>query len=223
MNLDLKTELIILDNGSVEAGTLDYLSSLRKKGIKVLRDPSEFNFSRLINMGAREASGDLLLLLNNDVVLDHSSSLTDLVADAIKPSVGAVGVKLLFPDGTVQHAGVSVPSLGSAGHMLRGVENDAGKFPALQGTWPVEAVTGAFLVVERLKFNLVGGFDEELAVGLNDIDFCLKLSALGLTNYVNCDFSGTHAESASRGSALRGQNLSRAILEIVTFRLRWIK
>jgi GT2 family glycosyltransferase len=199
------------------------LSSIRKKGIKVLRDPSRFNFSRLINIGAREASGDLFLLLNNDVVLDHCSSLEDLVAAAINPSVGAVGIKLLFPQGTVQHAGVSVPSLGSAGHMLRGVENDASRFPALEGIWPVEAVTGAFLMVERLKFNLVGGLDEELAVGLNDIDFCLKLSAMGLTNYVNCDFSGTHAESASRGSVLRGHSLSRAMVEIVTFRLRWIK
>jgi GT2 family glycosyltransferase len=214
-------ELVILDNGSKELETLDYLDSLDRTGAVIVRDPGEFNFAKLINRGVEESSGSFCVILNNDVVVKDSSWLTKAIAVASRNGVGAVGFKLLYADGRVQHSGVTIGYRGSAGHFFRGQDNAVDKFPGLSGVWPVEAVTGACMVVEVAKFRLAQGMDEKLAVGLNDVDFCLRLGRLGLTNYVLCESEIVHLESASRGLGFTCETLPRAIAEIAHFRNTW--
>jgi GT2 family glycosyltransferase len=216
-----RLELIVLDNGSKEPETLDYLDTLSRGVAVVLREPGEFNFAKLINLGVQVSSGSICVILNNDIVVNDPSWLSKAVSVASRKGVGAVGFKLLYADGRVQHSGVTIGYRGSAGHFFRGQDNNADKSPSLDGVWPVEAVTGACLVVEVAKFRLAQGMDEKLAVGLNDVDFCLRLGRLGLTNYVLCDSEIFHVESASRGTGFTYETLPRALEEIVHFRRTW--
>jgi len=211
-------EVLVIDNDSTEADAVQLLDQLTQtRGIRVLRVPGPFNFSAMNNLGAEEASGKILALLNNDVAVRHSGWLSEMVGHALCPEIGAVGAKLLYEDGTIQHAGV-VTGIGDvAGHLYRG----AAETPMLQMR-SVAAVTAACLVLRREVFLSVGGFDAaELPVSYNDVDLCLKLRARGLrvvfTPYAVLD----HFESLSRGDDLRPEHLARARQEAVTMQRRW--
>jgi GT2 family glycosyltransferase len=196
-------ELIVIDNGSVRAEALAHLETLASApNVRVLRRPGPFNFSAICNSGAREARYPFLLFLNDDVEALAPDWLGRLLHFAAAPEVGAVGAKLLYPDGRLQHGGVVLGLDGFAGHVQRAAgADDPGYLGML--AWPreVAAVTGACLAVEARKFFEVGGFDEErLPIEYNDIDLCLRLAERGYTSVFEPRARLMHRESASRGA-----------------------
>jgi O-antigen biosynthesis protein len=199
--------LIIVDNDSRDVETLDYLAGLgggprgMAAAVTVHRVPGPFNFSQLCNAGARLAMSPYLAFLNNDTTVVMPSWLSRMQVHAARPGVGAVGAKLLFPSGQVQHAGVVLGINGIAGHFESGLAgDDPGVFGRLCGPHEVTAVTGACLMIGRERFLAAGGFDEVgFPIELNDIDLCLRLREMGLVNMLAGDVLLTHHESASRG------------------------
>lgn len=180
-------EILIVDNGSDETDAIQYLDGLRALSgelegrIRILGYPEPFNYSAMNNMAAREARGDYLLMLNNDTAALHPEWLDAMMEHAQRPEVGVVGAKLLYPDGTVQHAGVILGIKGPAEHPFIGRKaTEPGYFARLQVDQDLSAVTGACLLVRRSIFEAVGGLDQaELAVSYSDIDLCLKVRAQG--------------------------------------------
>jgi O-antigen biosynthesis protein len=205
-------EIVVVDNDSVEERTARTLSRLcaRDSRLSVAPSPGAFNFSALCNFGAQKLSCDFLLFLNNDTEVLQADWLDNLVAIAGRPDVGAVGAKLLYPTGRVQHAGVVLGMGGVAGHFGEGQAADApGWLGTLQAPHEASAVTAACLMVERRKFDAIGGFDAlNLPVELNDIDLCLRLGEQGWGAICDCRTRLVHHESASRGGgALRPQSV----------------
>ncbi len=217
-------EVIVVDNDSIEARTLALLQALQAKDarLKVLHTRGPFNFSALCNAGARTARGDFLVFLNNDTEIVTPDWIERLLYFAIAPDVGAVGAKLLYPRGRVQHAGVLLGMGGVAGHYGAGVsESDRGWMNRNVCPHEVSAVTGACMMIERRKFDDVGGFDEiNLPVELNDVDLCLRLTARGWRSICNTQAILTHHQSASRkGGSLRLQSVHHR--ERCAFYARW--
>ncbi len=203
-------EIVIVDNGSVEDETRQYLESTPHR---VIRDDLPFNFSRLNNLAAREATGDLLLLLNNDTEPISPGWMRAMVEHAMRPEVGAVGAKLLFQSGKVQHAGVVLGIGGVAGHSHKYFAGDAaGSFQALNMLRNYSAVTAACLMLRKSVFDEVGGFDEEhLAVAFNDVDFCLRIRDKGYLIVWTPYALVTHYESESRGYDLNPSEIDYMI------------
>jgi GT2 family glycosyltransferase len=194
-------ELVILDNGSVAPEAVAYLDDLRKRaGITVVRHDAPFNFSELNNIGARAATGELLLFLNDDTEILQADWLERLGGYAQLPHVGAVGAKLLYPGGRqVQHAGILNLQDGP-GHAFLHQDCDSPGYymrNLLEYNWL--AVTGACLMVERSKFAAVGGFAECLPVAYNDVDLCMRLHDAGHYNVAVQAVRLIHHESVSRG------------------------
>lgn len=194
-------EIVILDNGSAAPETLAYLDDLRTRTqISVVRHDAPFNFSELNNIGAKTAHGELLLFLNDDTEVLQADWLERLGGYAQLPHVGAVGAKLLYPGGRqVQHAGILNLEDGPGHAFLRLDPDSPGYYMRnlLEYNWI--AVTGACLMMERKKFQAVGGFAECLPVAYNDIDLCLRLVDAGYFNVVVQAVRLVHHESASRG------------------------
>jgi GT2 family glycosyltransferase len=175
-------EIIVVDNASSDSRTLAYLERLPHR---VIRYPGPFNFSQLNNLAAREAGGNHLLFLNNDTEVIASGWLEAMLEHSQRPEVGAVGAKLLYPDGTIQHAGMGLKPSHIALHLhrFRG-PNEHGYHGLADVIRNLNAVTGACLMTKASLFNEVGGFDETLPLTYNDVDLCLKLRARGyLTVY----------------------------------------
>lgn len=216
-------EIIVIDNDSDDAATAEYLEQLRGNGVTVLRHPGPFNFSAMNNRAAKLASGELLCLLNNDIEMENSSWLEAMVRHAIRPGTGAVGALLKYPDGTVQHAGVSVGTGDAAGHVYRGIAvGDAGHRNMHRLTHEVTAVTAACMVIRKETFLEVGGFDEtDLKVAFNDVDLCLKLSQRGYRNIFAGEACLTHHESKSRGSDFSEANHARYLRELAHLQAKW--
>jgi GT2 family glycosyltransferase len=191
-------ELVVVDNGTSEPESVAYLAELGRRH-RVLRDDSPFNWSAINNRGVRAVAGTVLLFLNNDIEVVDPEWLDALVEHAVRPEVGAVGAKLLFPGGAIQHAGVVLGIGGVGGHAFKHLPGDtAGYFGQAAAIRDVSAVTGACLMVRRDAFDEVGGFDERLRVAFNDIDFCLKLRARGYLNVYTPYSTLVHHESATR-------------------------
>jgi O-antigen biosynthesis protein len=194
--------ILIVDNDSKEPETLDYLRRLEgNPKVGILRMAGPFNFSRLCNAGASAAASPFLVFLNNDTTIMNGDWLERLKAHAARPDVGAVGAKLLFPSGAVQHAGVTIGLHGLSGHFEAGSDPaDPGVFGRLGRAHQVSAVTGACLMIQRDRFMNAGGFDElGFPIDLNDIDLCLRLLEAGYRNVLVGDCTIVHHESASRG------------------------
>lgn len=174
-------EIIIVDNGSDEPATIEFLEELSKiEQIKVIYYPVPFNFSRINNHALKHARGSVLLFLNNDTEVISPDWLEEMVSHIVKPEVGAVGAKLYYPNDTIQHAGVILGIGDVAGHAFRHFErNSTGYFARTMLTQELSAVTGACLMVKREVFEEVGGFDEQLAVAFNDVDLCIKIRQKG--------------------------------------------
>jgi O-antigen biosynthesis protein len=197
-----RLEIVIVDNGSTAKDALALLRDLRTRSrFIVLERPGPFNFSALSNDGAAATQAPMLLFLNNDIAMLKSDWLKPLVRWAMRPEVGVVGAKLLFPNRRIQHAGVVVGFGGIAGHLYRRSPSDhAGYRDRLAVPHEVAAVTGACVAIERAKFEMVGGFDaENVAVDLSDIDLCLRIGERGLTNIWTPESVLIHRQSASRG------------------------
>jgi GT2 family glycosyltransferase len=214
-------EIIIVDNGSRAAETRAYLDKVAGLGVKVLRDDSPFNYAALNNRAAAQASGQVLLLLNNDIKVIHGDWLTEMVGHALRADVGAVGAKLYFPDDTIQHAGVVIGLGGVAGHLHHGVAR-ADSRAELHLLREVSAVTAACLATRAEVFRAVGGFDaDRLAVAFNDVDLCLKIRRLGLKILWTPFAELYHFESASRGSDLAPDKIERFRTEHRAMQALW--
>ncbi len=195
-------EVLIVDNGSTASDALALLAALEPNPrVRLLRRPGPFNYSALNNMAARLAKGEVLLLLNNDTDVLSPSWLGEMVAHAIRPDVGAVGTKLLYPDGRVQHAGVVLGNPTMITHQLRlSARDDPGPQGELALARTVLAVTAACLALRKSVFWEVGGLDEaNLAVAFNDVDLCLRLQDHGYRVVWTPFAEMLHLESASRG------------------------
>ncbi|NDL62309.1 glycosyltransferase [Enterobacteriales bacterium SAP-6] len=194
-------ELVIVDNGSVDAGTLVYLDQLkRNKKVKLVRHDMPFNFSQLINVGVANAKGDLLLLLNDDTEALHDGWLERMAGYAQLAHIGAVGAKLLYGDGaSLQHMGVLNLNDGPMHAYMRQPKDIPGYFMRNQVDYNWLAVTGACLMIERKKYLSIGGFDETFPVAYNDVDVCMSLVEAGLYNVVCQGATLIHHESISRG------------------------
>ena len=194
-------ELILADNGSVERATARFLATLGDPRVHRIRWNHPFHFSRLNNEAARHARGDLLLFLNNDITVQQDDWLADLAGYAQLPEVGAVGARLLYPDGSLQHGGVVIGLKGLAGHAFARWRPEYGATPfgPPEATRNWSAVTGACLLMRREVFDRVGGFDEGLAVSGGDIALCLAARRLGLRVVNVGHVALVHHESQSRG------------------------
>lgn len=217
-------DLIIVDNGSQKAETLEYFAEIQKDDrITVLRDDEPFNFSRLNNLAVTEAKGPLLLLLNNDIEPIDDGWLEEMVRQLQRPGVGAVGAKLYYPNDTVQHVGVTTGIGGVAGHFDKHLPREApGYFSRAQLIHNVTATTAACLLTTKKIYKQIGGMNEnELKVAFNDVDFCLKIRAAGhrivLTPYAEL----YHHESVSRGLEDTAEKRDRFRGEMLWMRNKW--
>ncbi|MEA5424252.1 glycosyltransferase [Synechococcus sp. CCY9202] len=217
----LHCRVTIVDNGSQEPATQTLLADWTARlgpGLRVMADPGPFNWSRLNNRAARPSQADLLLFLNNDVEAIRPGWLEAMAGQALRPAIGCVGAVLTYPDGSLQHAGIVVGMAGGADHAYRGLGVE---HPVHRGrssfltNWG--AVTGACLMVRRELFLRHGGFDERLPVEFNDVDFCLRLDAVGYRHVVTPEAVLLHRESQSRDA--QGSTTAAAALERV--RRRW--
>jgi len=218
-------EFIIIDNGSKEEATATWLKNLEKRWpkTKIIRDDGPFNYARLNNSAVAHASGEYLLLCNNDLQVISADWLEQLVSFASLPNVGGVGARLLYPNGTVQHAGVVTGINGVAGHAFKYFPRcDVGYFNGAILPRTVSGCTAACLMMRRENFSKVGGFDEQgLAIAFNDVDLCLKLGAAGL-RIIYCPYAELfHHESASRGLETTPEKFMRFEGEVVTMKKRW--
>ncbi len=192
-------EIIVLDNDSAEPRTLKYLEAIARRW-RVYRYPGPFNFSAINNFGATHARGEYLLFLNDDTQVVRSEWLTAMLEHAQRPEVGAVGAKLLYPDGRVQHAGVVLGIGGVAGHAFRYVPDEALRHLGFADcVRNCSAVTAACMMVPRRAFAEVDGFDERFRMAFNDVDFCLRLRERGYLIVYTPLAVLYHHESATRG------------------------
>ncbi len=223
VTIGVEPEIIVADNGSVKPETKAYLRRLELTGTAtVIPCPGPFNFSRINNDARRHAAGSILVFLNDDTRIVSPDWLVELASMAARPEIGAVGGLLLYPDGTVQHAGVLLGIRGIADHAFRHESGDAaGYMDLLRCRREVSAVTGACLAVSAAHFDSVAGFDETLAVTANDMDLCLRLRARGLINIWSPWCVVEHAESKSRGVDSTDAALERQGQETLVFTRRW--
>jgi len=217
-------EIIILDNDSQEEATKAYFSVLsRRADVRIVPAPGPFNYPRLINLGASLARGEILMTLNNDIEAFEPDWLSEMVSQVLRPGVGLVGCLLLYPDGSVQHAGVIIGLSGVAGHMYaEAAADDPGYAGRIHATQDLSAVTGACHVMRKSLFDRLGGLDERhLAVAYNDIDFCLRVREAGLRVIYTPHARLLHRHSASRGSDVRPDRLASFTWEREYMRTRW--
>ncbi|WP_456381009.1 glycosyltransferase [Thiolapillus sp.] len=217
-------EIIIIDNGSRCEETQEYLLELQQtQGIKIIRDDGEFNFSSLNNKGVAAASGEIVALVNNDVEVISPGWMTEMVSQACRPEIGAVGCRLIYPDNTLQHAGIILGLGGLAAYSHRCIPKESpGYFGRAMLLQSISAVTAACLFVRRNVYMEVGGMDEDnLAVAYNDVDFCLRLREAGYRNIFTPYAELTHFESKSRGLEDTPEKQERLRKEYAYMRNRW--
>ncbi len=221
-------EIIIVENNSTEEEIFAYYRQLteQEERVRVITYRGDFNYSAVNNLGVREASGEYILLLNNDTQVITVNWLEELLMYAQREDVGAAGAKLYYGNKTIQHAGVVI-GLGAhrtAGHTHYGQSREnLGYMGRLCYAQNVSAVTGACLMVKRSLYEEAGGLDEGFAVSLNDVDFCLKLRKMGYLNVFTPFAELYHYESISRGLDDQGEKARRYEAESALFREKWKK
>jgi GT2 family glycosyltransferase len=196
-----RVELVLVDNESAEPETAALLDRLAQRpGVRVLSHPGAFNWSAINNRAVTDATGDVLLFVNNDIEARRPGWMAVMLEHAVRAEVGAVGARLVYPDGSTQHVG-TVLGLGVvAAHVMAGVpRGDPGYLALGWLTRDVSSVTGACLMCRREVFERVGGFDERLRVACSDTDFCLKLADAGLRVVLAAQAELVHHESKTRG------------------------
>lgn len=223
---DLRYEIIVVDNGSSQENRvrLEALFETVRENkaagpVRLLYhyEPMEFHFSEMCNLGAGKASGELLLFLNDDVELVDTGCLRGMAQMALRPFTGAVGLKLLYPDGKetrrIQHAGITNLPMGPVHKLQFCSDEEVYAFGRNRGRQNVLAVTAACLMVEKEKFLEAGGFAKELQVAFNDVDLCFRLYELDYENVCRCDSFAYHNESYSRGDDEAPEKLERLLRE----------
>ena len=220
-------EIIVVENNSKEPATFRCYERLQKehKNLKVVTwKGTGFNYSALNNFGAKYAEGEYLLLLNNDTEVISPSWLEEMVMYAQQKRVGCVGVKLIYPDNTIQHAGIGFGFLTLAAHMHKNFPvGHPGYMGRLVYAQDVYAVTAACLMVRKEVYDEVKGLDESFAVAFNDVDFCVRVREAGYTNVFTPFAQLYHYESKSRGLDENPVKRKRFISEVDRFQKRWAK
>ena len=208
-----EVDFVLVDNGSVQPETKTLLERLADRSdVVVLPDGRPFNWSELNNAAAAVATGDVFLFLNNDIEAHVPGWVDILAAQAMRPQVGVVGARLLYPDRRLQHCGVVVGMGGAADHVLAGLEVDrTGYLHMATSTRECAAVTGACLATRRSVYEALGGFDDALGVDLNDIDYCLRAQRNGLKVIYDATAELIHHESPSRGFAGGARDIKKFI------------
>lgn len=193
-------EVLVVDNGSEQQATREYYASLSAEHrVRIVDYPGSFNYSTANNLGVRQSSSDLLLFLNNDTEILECDWLEEMARWAGRPRVGAVGAKLLYPGGTIQHAGVIVGT-GLASSVFSGArEGEMGPFGSADWYRNYLAVAGACLMMRREVFTEIGGFDERYELAYGDVELCMRAVAHGYRNVYTPFARLRHHESASRG------------------------
>lgn len=218
-------EFIIVENNSTEQETFVYYKELEKRqNVHILYYEGEFNYSKINNFGAANTKGDYFLLLNNDTELISPDGLENMLHICMREDVGIVGAKLCYDDDTIQHAGVILGFGGMAGHAFIGSSRyDVGYGNRIVCTQDLSAVTAACMMVKREVYEAVGGLTEEFQVAFNDIDFCMKVRALGKLVVYTPYAELYHYESKSRGLEDTPEKVERFNSEVARFIERWNK
>ncbi len=216
-------EILLVDNNSDDFETLEYMASLQSNNkIKILSYNKPFNYSKINNYAAKHAQGDILLLLNNDVEAIESGWFEEMLAIAVRKEVGCVGAKLLYPDGTIQHAGVIMGLGGYAAHSHRGYEGSAAGYAnRLNVRQNLSAVTAACLMVKKSVYQDLSGLDEDFEVAYNDVDFCLRVQRAGYRNVFTPFAKLIHHESKTRGQDTGASAVKRFSKEKALLLSRW--
>lgn len=217
-------EIIIIENNSTESETFAYYRELQKRSnVKVITWKEGFNYSAINNFGEKEASGDYLLFLNNDVEVINPRWMEEMLGNCQRPEVGITGAKLYYPDDTIQHAGTIIGIGGIAGHaFLNMPRSRTGYLHKASIQMNLSAVTAACMMMKRSVFEQLGGFEEKLTVAFNDVDLCLRTVQAGYLVVYNPKVELYHYESKSRGSEDNEEKVRRFQREIEFMRSRWI-
>ena len=217
--------VVLVDNESATPEAVEFCrEAALNPRVVVMRIDEPFNYSRLNNLAAREHPADYYVFLNNDVFLDQKDWLRVLMGEALAdPKVGIVGPKLIYPDGTVQHAGVVLGVGGIADHAFRGIPGDhPGYLYRARCAQQYSAVTAACMLCRADAFMDVGGFDEhDLKVAFNDVDLCLKIGNRGWRVIWTPDLVAEHHESLSRGDDMSPAKAERFFYENHVMLERW--
>lgn len=217
-------EVLIIENNSTEPETFAYYEALQREHerVRIIRWEKAFHYAAMHNQAVMEAKGEYLLFLNNDVEIRNAGWMEEMLSHCQREEVGAVGAKLYYPDGTIQHAGVVIGFGGVAGHLFAGTGGDQeGYMAALVSVRQVSAVTAACMMTKKTLYRQVNGMDESFQVAYNDVDYCLKLRAMEkeivFTPYARL----THFESKSRGLEDTPQKKKRLMREAKHFAAKW--
>jgi len=216
-------EVIILSNNSVEKETFEYFNELsRYEKIKIVEYNVEFNYSKINNYAVLHSKGDILVFVNNDVEIISENWLCEMIQHNLRKDIGVVGAKLYYENDTIQHAGVILGIGGVAGHAHKYFhKNEDGYFGRLKLIQNFSAMTAALMSVRRDIFEEVGGFEEELSVAFNDIDFSLKVMQKGYRNLWTPYIQAYHYESISRGKEDTPEKVNRFNKEVAYMKKKW--
>ena len=217
-------EVLILDNDSQESETANLFDELSKDPrVRILSMPGAYNYARINNLGAAQATGEILVFMNNDIEVIGVGWLCEMVSHALRPDVGCVGAKLLYADRYLQHAGIVLQEGPMAMHVFRRMHaNDLGHDAQLAGVRSYSAVTAACLAVRSAVFQEVGGFDEvRLQIAFNDVDLCLKVDEHGYRNICTPFEPMFHLEGASRSPNNTPEKRAQEKYEVKCLAQRW--
>ena len=219
-------EILVLNNNSSSEDFFALIKDYTEKHAGIIRciDANfSFNFAKLINHGVAESNGKYILMCNNDVEVIHNDWITQMISYAQHNRTGAVGVKLLYPDNTIQHAGIVLGIDGASGHVFaNSPANDNGYFYNLKATTNYAAVTAACLMCRKEVYTEVNGMDETLEVEYNDIDLCLRLLEKGYYNLYLPSVQLHHYESATRGHPFRSiKSYKQHEKDLRIFKAKW--
>lgn len=222
-----KVEIIVVNNNSLEKSTYKYFDSIRairKKDfdLSVIDYPKKFNYSAINNHAFNLTKGDVIALINNDIEVLTNNWGYIISSYALRPDIGCVGIKLVYPDNTIQHAGIILGIYGSAAYSHKNFNRfDLGHAGRLQKTQEVSAVTGAFLAIKRKNWEKLNGLNEvSFPINYNDVDFCLRAKELNLKNIYIPFVEAIHHESKSRGKP-KGKDFRSWKLEYKKFKKKW--
>ena len=217
-------EIVIVENNSQTSEIFEYYKEIDgKDGIRVVTWKEPFNYSKINNFGFQYAKGDYVICLNNDITVITPSWIEEMLGYCQRPGTGIVGVRLYFPDDTIQHAGIIVGMGGCAGSLFVGMNRKrTGYMHKAALVQDLSAVTAACMMVKREAFEAAGGFEESLAVAFNDVDFCLKVRRAGYLVVYNPYAELYHYESKTRGLEDSPEKQRRFQSEIEYMRCHWL-
>ena len=220
-----KFEIIGVNNNSKKEETFELMAQLQESDqrIRFYEYNIPFNYSKINNYAVGLASGEYIVLMNNDIEIINSDWIESLLEHSQREDVGAVGAKLYYPHNTIQHAGIILGIAGFAGHSHRFFPRESpGYYNRLMSIQNVSAVTGALLMIKKRLYEEMGGFDEKhLTIALNDVDFCLRLRERGYLNIFTPYCEAIHYESSSRGYEESFEQKKRFAGEIKYFQWKW--